>query len=214
MPLAVLRPEHVYAYPTIITCSAARARVHACRNWFHALCTGSNCDSTSIPLRYGDSTICNEIRRSFCRRVSSSSLMRELIWNFCPSVRPSVILLYCIETVSCAYHETFSHLVDILFLVLSPTIVTKYLGKPSTGASVGRKICTSPLIYVYLFICSQNNSHSRHELDKKANKLALTVAHKHNRPLQIIQMTVTNHKNHTISCTSINQSINQSLILN
>jgi len=38
-----------------------------------------------------------------------------------------------------------------------------------------------------------------HELDKKANKLALTVAHKHNRPLKIIQITVTNHKNHTIS---------------
>jgi len=32
-----------------------------------------------------------------------------------------------------------------------------------------------------------------HELDRKANKLALTVVHKHNKPLQIIQITVTNH---------------------
>jgi len=52
-----------------------------------------------------------------------------------------------------------------------------------------------------------------HELDKKANELAFTVAHQHNRPLQIIKKILQFHTHH-IKIQSINQTINQSLILN
>jgi len=49
-------------------------------------------------------------------------------------------------------------------------------------------------IFIYLFICPENDNHiiavttvPVHELDKKANKLALTISH--NKPLHYTQST-------------------------
>jgi len=46
-----------------------------------------------------------------------------------------------------------------------------------------------------------------HELDKKANELAFTVAHQHNRPLQIIKKSY----NFIHTTSKFNQSIKQSI---